>query len=96
MTPPRSFESHVGDFLRHWVFGEEETVGETAARLRVSRQALSAVLNGRAALSPEMALRIEKVFGVKAETMLRMQLDDDIQRIRARADEITAGLEPAA
>ena len=96
MTPPRAFESHVGAFLRHWVFGEEETVGETAARLQVSRQALSAVLNGRAALSPEMALRIEKVFGVKADTMLRMQLDDDLQRIRARADEITAGLEPAA
>ncbi len=48
-------------------------VGEAAGALRVGRQALSAVLNGRAALSAEMALRFEKAFGVDAGLLLRMQ-----------------------
>ena len=62
----------------------------------VSRQSLSAVLNGRAGLSPELALKIEKVFGVSAATMIRMQAQYDYEKAAARADEITAGLEPAA
>ena len=87
--------AHPGGFLRDWVFGEKEPVARVAERLRMSRQALSAVLNERAAVSPELALKVEAVFGVKADTLLRMQLAYDLQRIRARADEITAGLEPA-
>ena len=88
--------AHPGGFLRDWVFGEDEPLARVAERLRMSRQALSAVVNERAAVSPELALKVEAVFGVKADTLLRMQLNHDLQRIRARADEITAGLEPAA
>ena len=88
--------AHPGGFLRDWVFGEEEPLARVAERLRMSRQALSAVVNERAAVSPELALKVETVFGVRADTLLRMQLAYDLQRIRARADEITAGLEPAA
>jgi plasmid maintenance system antidote protein VapI len=45
-------------------------------------------INGNAALSAEMALRIEKAFGVKMETLLNMQAWHDAYAIRQRADEI--------
>ena len=92
----RAIRSHIGDFLREWVFPEGESVSRSAERPRVSRQSLSAVLNGRAGLSPELALKVEKVFGVDAATMIRMQAQYDYEKAAARADEITAGLEPAA
>jgi antitoxin HigA-1 len=49
---------------------------------------LSTLLDERASLSPEMALRIEKAFGVSMDTLMRMQNSYDIARTRARADEI--------
>ena len=52
------------------------------------RATLSALLNGKAALSPEMALRVEKAFGLKMDMMLRMQAWHDCARMRARVDEI--------
>ena len=58
------------------------------AALGSARPAPSALLNGRASLSPEMALRIEKVFGVSMYTMLRMRTSYDIALIREREDEI--------
>ena len=64
------------------------SVTEAARLLHVTRQALSTLLNGRADLSPEMAIRFEKVFGIDAETMLGMQLAWDVRQVRARADEI--------
>jgi addiction module HigA family antidote len=48
----------------------------------VSRPALSNLLNGKAALSAEMALRIEKAFGVRMDTLMRMQSAYDIARAR--------------
>ena len=59
-----------------------------ATALGVTRPALSALLNERASLSPEMALRIEKVFGVSMDTLLRMQTSYDIARTRRRESEI--------
>ena len=49
---------------------------------------MSHLLNGKAALSPEMAIRFEKGFGIPAETMLRMQTAFDLAGVRAHADEI--------
>ena len=60
-----------------------------AAALKVSRTALSTVLNGRADLSGEMALRIEKAFGVRMDTLMRMQSAYAIARTRSREDEIS-------
>jgi addiction module HigA family antidote len=59
---------------------------EGAARggLQVSRPALSSLLNGKAGLSGDMALRIEKAFGVKMDTLMRMQASYDIARTRKR------------
>jgi addiction module HigA family antidote len=54
----------------------------------VSRQALSNLFNGRAALSAEMAIRFEKAFGIKADTLMRMQTAYDMAQARAHADDI--------
>ena len=59
-----------------------------SAALQVSRPALSSLLNGRASLSGEMALRIEKAFGVKMDTLMRMQSTQDIAQTRKRENEI--------
>jgi addiction module HigA family antidote len=60
------------------------SVTDAAKALGVTRTALSALLNGRAALSPEMALRIEKAFGPKMDTLLRMQTSFEIYEARKR------------
>ncbi|WP_370636230.1 HigA family addiction module antitoxin [Komagataeibacter sp. FNDCR2] len=49
-------------------------IKDLAEHFRVSRQALSALLNGRTHLSADMAIRFEKAFGVKADTLMRMQM----------------------
>ena len=64
------------------------SVTEAATVLGVSRPALSALLNGRAALSPDMALRVEKAFGPKMDTLLRMQTAYEIAEARGREAEI--------
>jgi len=58
----------------------------------VTRAALSAVLIERAALSPEMAPRIEKAFGVSMDALMRMQNSYDIAQTRMRAHEIEVAL----
>ena len=84
MTP-----SHPGDFIRAEVIDELGlNVSRAAAILGVRRSTLSAVLNGNASLSPEMALRIEKAFDVSMDMLLRMQAWHDASRMRARANEI--------
>ena len=84
MTP-----SHPGAFIRHEVIKELGLSVAAAARiLGVRRTTLSNLLNGNAALSPEMALRIEKAFGVSMDLLLRMQAWHDASLMRARADEI--------
>ena len=62
-------------------------VSDAAGIPAVRRAALSALLNGNAALSPEMALRVEKAFGVSMDMRLRMQAWYDASRMRARASE---------
>jgi antitoxin HigA-1 len=64
------------------------SVTRAAQVLGVTRAALSAVLNERAHLSPEMALRLEKAFGVSMDTLMRMQNSYDIAQTRKRAAEI--------
>jgi addiction module HigA family antidote len=60
------------------------SVTKAAKILGVTRPALSALLNGRAALSPDMALRVEKAFGVRMDTLLRMQTAFEIAEARER------------
>ena len=77
--------SHPGQFIKMEVI-EPLGLSITAAAtvLGVTRPALSALLNGRAALSPDMALRIEKAFGPKMDTLLRMQTAFEIAETRDR------------
>jgi addiction module HigA family antidote len=80
---------HPGDFIRTEIIGPTGlTVTAAAASLLVSRPALSSLLNGKADLTGEMALRIEKAFGVKMDTLMRMQSAYDIARTRKREKEI--------
>ena len=81
---------HPGSFIRSEVIEPHALSVTAAARvLGVTRPALSNLLNARASLSPEMALRIEKAFGPKMDTLLRMQTSYDIARTRLRAGEIS-------
>ena len=80
---------HPGIFVRGEIIEPLAlTVTEAARALGVTRPALSALLNGRASLSPEMALRIEKAFGVRMDTLMRMQNSYDIAQARKREAEI--------
>ena len=81
--------AHVGGFVKSEIV-EPLGLSVTAAAkaLGVTRAALSAVLNERADLSPEMALRIEKAFGVSMDTLMRMQNSFDIAQTRKREGEI--------
>jgi addiction module HigA family antidote len=84
MNPP-----HPGDFI--WTEIIESaglSVTAAAAALQVSRPALSSLLNGKADLSGDMALRIEKAFGVKMDTLMRMQASYDIAKTRKREKQI--------
>ena len=62
----------------------ELSVTAAAKILRVSRPTLSSLLNAKADLSGDMALRFEKAFGVDMETLMRMQNSFDIARTRSR------------
>jgi addiction module HigA family antidote len=76
---------HPGDFIRTEVIEPAGlTVTAAAAVLGVSRPALSSLLNGKASLSGEMALRLEKAFGIKMDTLMRMQSAYDIAQTRKR------------
>jgi antitoxin HigA-1 len=80
---------HPGDFIRTEIIEPAGlTVTAAAEALKVSRPALSSLLNGKASLSGDMALRIEKAFGVKMDTLMRMQSAYDIARTRLREGQI--------
>ena len=80
---------HPGDFIRTEIIAPAGlSVTAAAAALQVSRPTLSSLLNGKASLSGNMALRIEKAFGVKMDTLLRMQASYDIAQTRRRENQI--------
>jgi antitoxin HigA-1 len=80
---------HPGDFIKTEVV-EAHGLSVTAAAkvLGVSRPALSNLLNQNADLSGEMALRIEKAFGMSMDTLMRMQAAYDIAQARKGAGKI--------
>ena len=81
MTPP-----HPGTFIRIEALKELGLSIATAARiLGVRRATLSDLVNGNASLSPEMAMRVEKAFGLSMDLLLRMQAWRDAAQMRARA-----------
>jgi antitoxin HigA-1 len=89
---------HTGGFVKREIIKPTGLSVTAAAQvLGVTRAALSAFLNERASLSPDMAIRIEKAFGVSMETLLRMQNSYDIAQARMReADIVVARYVPDA
>lgn len=87
-----SLAVHVGDWLKSEIVEPAGvTVTTLAAHFGVSRQALSTLFNGNASLSADMAIRFEKAFGVKADTLLRMQTTYDLAQARKHEGEIKVG-----
>ena len=85
MKPP-----HPGVFIREEILEPLDlSVAQASKVLDVRRAALSDLVNGKAGLSPEMALRIEKAFGVSMDTLLKMQAWFDACAMRERADLIS-------
>lgn len=81
---------HPGRFIKSEIIEAEGlSITQAASILGVTRPALSAVLNERAALSPEMALRVEKAFGVSMDTLMRMQNSFVIAKTRGQEDQIS-------
>ena len=64
------------------------TVTAAAEALGVTRKALSDLLNGHSGVSPDMAIRLEQVFGSTADSWLRLQLQRDLWEARQRSDKI--------
>jgi addiction module HigA family antidote len=75
--------AHPGEVLREYL-PDGLAVTEAARRLGVTRQALSALLNGRAGVSAEMALRLEAALGTSAEMWIEMQAGYDLWKARRR------------
>ena len=81
--------SHPGALIRREVIEPLGlSVTSAAKALGGTRPALSNLLNGRASLSSEMAIRMEKAFGLKMEHLMRIQLAFDVSRAQATADRI--------
>jgi addiction module HigA family antidote len=81
--------THPGIFVREEILDELDlSVSKAAEILGVRRATLSDLTNGKAAMSAEMALRIEKAFGVNMETLLNMQAMADGHAMRERAESV--------
>ena len=84
-----SFAIHPGPWLREQVIKHYGmTITSAAAHLQVTRAALTRVLDGNARLTPLIALRFEKAFGISAPTLLRMQLSHDLAKAKRKAASI--------
>jgi len=78
---------HPGEIIREFCVDPlSMTVTEAAKALGVTRKTLWALLNGRSGISPEMALRLSKVFGRSAEGWLKLQLQYDLWQTQQRVD----------
>jgi antitoxin HigA-1 len=87
---------HVGNFIRTEILAPIGlNVSSAALILDVRRATLSDLVNGKASLTPDMALRMEKAFGVDMDHLLRMQLAYDVAQARQRKDLKIKRYEPA-
>jgi addiction module HigA family antidote len=78
--------SHPGEIIRWGILEPLDlTTAKAAEILGVRRAALSAVINGKTALSPDLALRVEKAFGPTVDLLLRIQAAYDAAQVRKRA-----------
>ncbi len=78
---------HPGEIIREFcVEPLGISITEAARALGITRKTFSALLNGRAGLSPEMALRLSRVFGRSPESWLKLQLQYDLWKTEQSVD----------
>ena len=81
-TPP-----HPGEIIREFCIAPLGlTVTEAASALKVTRKTFSTLLNGRSGISPEMAIRLSRVFGRTPEGWMRLQLQYDLWKAEKSLD----------
>ena len=84
--------AHPGELIRETLEGLKEetgnklTVGQVATGLGTTRKTLSAIINGRQGVSPEMALRLSKAFNTTAEFWMHAQENYDLAQARKRVN----------
>ncbi|GAE63023.1 HigA family addiction module antidote protein [Chryseobacterium indologenes] len=84
----KSINVHAGEVLREFVIEPAElTVGEASTYLDVTRVTLSNILNGKSAITPNMALRISYVFGGTPDFWLRLQRKYDLMKAEIEFEE---------
>lgn len=79
---------HPGCIVQMAIEGLNRSVSEVASEPGISRQQLYNVMNGKSAVTPEMAIRLEQSFGSAADTWLRMQAAYDLAKVRELASGI--------
>src|SRR5215203_3997689 len=85
----RKQRTHPGEIIKYDCLEPLDlSITDAAKVLGVTRPTISKLVNGRASVSPEMAIRLSKAFGSTPEFSLRLQLNYDLAQIQARADEI--------
>jgi addiction module HigA family antidote len=86
---PMKNPPHPGEIIRDlYIVPLDLTVTEAAAGLGVTRKTLSQLLNGRAGISPEMALRLSKAFGRSPESWLQLQNQYDLAQVIAKVGNV--------
>jgi addiction module HigA family antidote len=82
---PMKNPPHPGEMIGDSIDEMGVSVVDAAKALGVTRQQLHNVIAGRSAISPEMAIRLEKALGSTADTWLRLQGNYDLAQVRAKA-----------
>jgi addiction module HigA family antidote len=85
---PMKNPPHPGEMIGDSIDEMGVSVVEAAKALGVTRQQLHNVIAGRSAISPEMAIRLEKALGSTADAWLRLQANYDLVQVRAKARSI--------
>ena len=86
---PMKNPAHPGRLIRHTCLDPlGMSISEGATALGVARPTLSNLLNGKAGVSPDMAIRLEKAFGSTADAWLRMQAAYDLAQARQHESKI--------
>lgn len=86
--------NHPGSFVKHWILPDDMSITAAAKKLAVSRQSLDALVNERRSITPEMALKLEAVFGGTARLLLAMQTSYDLQESEKNKAAIIKDLVP--
>lgn len=95
VSGPMMNPAHPGELVRHDCLEPLElTVTKAAAVLGVSRKTLDNLVNGRAGVSPEMAVRLAAAFGGSAQAWITMQAAYDYAQVRQREAAIRATVRP--